>query len=193
MMRTSFLIEGVFNMLIGYIRPDNNDENSDKQRTELRKMNCEKIIIENHSSAKNRIKLNEMIHKLEQGDKIIITKLYSLADSTRHLVELLQMIEDKGAYIKSIKEDIDTSNEDGYQFSYIVKHLVEFQSDVISEKTKKGLNKAKQRGVTAGRPRLPDENVKRAINMYQSKKYSLSEIRNETGISKSTLYRYLES
>lgn len=180
-------------MLIGYIRPESDDDNYNKQITTLREINCDKIIIENHSSAKNRTKLNEMIHTLEQGDKIIITKLYSLADSTLHLVELLQMIEDKGAYIKSIREDIDTSNKSGYQFSYIVKHLVEFQSDVISEKTKKGLNKAKQRGVTAGRPRLPDENVKRAINMYQSKKYSLSEIRNETGISKSTLYRYLES
>lgn len=180
-------------MLIGYIRPENDNDNYNKQLTMLRKMNCDKIIIEKHSSAKKRTELNEMIHKLEQGDKIIITKLYSLADSTLHLVELLQMIEEKGAYIKSIREDIDTSNEIGYQFSYIVKHLVEFQSDVISERTKKGLNKAKQRGVTAGRPRLPDENVKRAINMYQSKKYSLSEIRNETGISKSTLYRYLES
>ncbi|WP_430034017.1 hypothetical protein [Peribacillus simplex] len=29
--------------------------------------------------------------------------------------------------------------------------------------------------------------------MYQSKKYSLTESKNETGISKSTLYRYLEN
>ena len=74
-----------------------------------------------------------------------------------------------------------------------MKYLVEFQSDVISEKTKQGLYEAKQKGVTTGRPRKPDENVKRAILMYQSKKYSLAEIKAETGISKSTLYRYLEN
>ena len=73
-----------------------------------------------------------------------------------------------------------------------VKHLVEFQSDVISEKTKKGLNEAKQKGVVTGRPRKPDENVQRAIEMYQSKNYTLTQIKEETGISKSTLYRYLE-
>ena len=63
---------------------------------------------------------------------------------------------------------------------------------MISEKTKIGISKAKQKGITTGRPRKPDENVQRAIIMYQSKKYSLDEITNETGISKSTLYRYLE-
>nr|WP_318263781.1 helix-turn-helix domain-containing protein [Peribacillus simplex] len=45
----------------------------------------------------------------------------------------------------------------------------------------------------AGHPRKHDENVQKAIDMYQSKKYTLSDIKNETGISKSTLYRYLEN
>jgi len=55
------------------------------------------------------------------------------------------------------------------------------------------MTKAKQKGANPGRPRKPDENVKRAIAMYESRKYSLAEITNETGISKSTLYRYLEN
>ncbi|MFB7142021.1 helix-turn-helix domain-containing protein [Gottfriedia sp. NPDC056225] len=63
----------------------------------------------------------------------------------------------------------------------------------MSENTKKGLYEAKQKGVTSGRPKKPGENVKRAIVMYQSKKYTLEEIKQETGISKSTLYRYLEN
>src|SRR5690625_1900221 len=110
-------------MLIGYIRPGSDDDNYNKQITTLREINYDKIIIDNHASAKNRTELNEMIHTLEQGDKIIITKLYSLADSTLHLVELLQMIEDKGAYIKSIREDIDTSNESGFQFKIGRAHI----------------------------------------------------------------------
>ena len=113
-------------------------------------------------------------------------------DSSLHLVELLDAVDAKGAYFQSLKEGIDTSHDSGYSFKNIVKHLVEFQSDVISEKTKKGLNEAKQKGVVTGRPRKPDENVQRAIEMYQSKNYTLTQIKEETGISKSTLYRYLE-
>lgn len=63
---------------------------------------------------------------------------------------------------------------------------------MISESTKRGLSKAKQNGVTTGRPRNSDVNVQRAIMMYESKKYSLADIKHETSISKSTLYRYLE-
>lgn len=180
-------------MLIGYMRPYQDDLNCKIQLGNLTKMNCETIIKEDHSSAKKRIQLKNMISNLSQGDKIVVTKLFTLADSTRHLVELLEIIDSKGAFIFSLSEGIDTSNRAVYYFSDIVKHLVDFQSDVISEKTKKGLYEAKQKGIISGRPRKPDENVKRAIVMYQSKNYSLTEIKDETGISKSTLYRYLES
>lgn len=74
----------------------------------------------------------------------------------------------------------------------ILKHLVNFQSDVVSEKTKSGMYEAKQKGIHSGRPKKSDENVTRAITIYQSKKFSLNEITEETGISKLTLYRYLE-
>lgn len=179
-------------MLIGYMRPYEDDLMCEKQQKNLQEANCEAIISEEHSSAKKRIQLKDMLNALNSGDKIIVTKLFTLADSTRHLVELLEIIDGKGAYLQSIDEGIDTSNSNGYPFNDIVKHLVKFQSDVISEKTKKGLYEAKQKGISAGRPKKADENVKRAILMYQSKKYTLSQIKDETGISKSTLYRYLE-
>ncbi len=179
-------------MLIGYMRPFQEDLNCELQHKDIEKINYDMIIIEEHSSAKKRIKLKTMIDTLKQGDKIIVTKLFVFADSTRHLIELLDTVDAKGGYFQSLKEGIDTSNDSKYSFKHIVKHLVEFQSDVISEKTKKGLNEAKQKGVVTGRPRKPDENVQRAIEMYQSKNYTLTQIKEETGISKSTLYRYLE-
>ncbi|OCA81249.1 recombinase family protein [Pseudobacillus wudalianchiensis] len=180
-------------MLIGYTRPYYEDPNCDSQVKYLAEWPCQKVLQEEHSSAKRRTELDNMIAQLCHGDKIIVTKLFILADSTRHLVELLEAIEAKGAFIHSLKEGIDTSDAGGYRFTDIVKHLVDFQSDVISEKTRSGVHEAKQKGIAPGRPRKPDENVKKAIRMYQSKQYSLKEIKEETGISKSTLYRYLES
>src|SRR4051794_24172903 len=179
-------------MLIGYSRPYEDDLNCEKQQKKLTEINCGKMISEEHPSAKKRIQLNNMIQNLNKEDKVVVTKLFVLADSTRHLLDLLEIIDAKGAYLQSLHEGIDTGNIPQYTFYDIVKHLVEFQSDVISERTKKGLSRAKEKGITTGRPRKPDENVQRAIIMYQSKKYSLAEIKNETGISKSTLYRYLE-
>lgn len=180
-------------MIIGYMRPYQEDLNCENQLKILKEANCNTIIAEEHSSAKKRTQLENSLNILKKDDKLTVTKLFIFADSTRNLVELLDIIERKGAYFQSIAEGIDTSNPNGYSFIDIAKYLVEFQSDVISQKTKEGLYEAKQNGVHGGRPRKPDENVKRAIVMYQSKKYSLAEIKNETGISKSTLYRYLEN
>lgn len=180
-------------MLIGYMRPYHGDLNCELQGRKFENSNCNRIIKEEHSSAKKRIQLKDMIDHLNPGDKIIVEKLFVLADSTRHLVELLDAIDAKGGYFQSLNEGIDTSTDSSYSFKGIVKHLVEFQSDVISEKTKVGLNEAKQKGIVTGRPRKPDINVQRAIEMYQSNNYTLTQIKEETGISKSTLYRYLES
>ena len=180
-------------MLIGYMRPSQEDPNCEMQHSYLTEINCQTIISEEHSSAKKRVQLHHMLDYLNQGDKIVITKLFTIADSTRHLVEVLDVIAAKGAHLHSISEGIDTSRTSGYSFNEVAKHLLEFQSDVISEKTKVGLNEAKQKGIVTGRPRKPDKNVQRAIEMYQSNNYTLTQIKEETGISKSTLYRYLES
>ncbi|MFD5853316.1 recombinase family protein [Cytobacillus pseudoceanisediminis] len=179
-------------MLIGYMRPLQGDENCENQRNTLQDMGCETILAEEHASPKKRTQLASLLERLMPGDKIVITKLFSLADSSRHLVELLEEVDSRNAFIFSLAENIDTGNSSGYSFLYITKHLVDFQSDVNSEKTKQGLLAAKEKGHIAGRPRKPDKNVRRAIEMYQSKEYSLKEIKEETGISKSTLYRYLE-
>lgn len=179
-------------MIIGYMRPYHSDFDCKNQRNLLQNANCTVIIEEKHSSAKKRIELNNMISSLNKGDTIIVSKLFSLADSTHHLSDLLDCVNKKQAYLKSLDEGIDISSSSKYDFMDIVKYLVQFQSDMISEKTKIGLDEAKKKGIETGRPRKPDENVQRAISMYQSKKYSLAEIKQETGISKSTLYRYLE-
>ncbi len=179
-------------MLIGYMRPNQDDLNCEGQQETL-SSHCEIMILEEHSSSKQRIQLIDMISNLKENDKIIITKLFILADSSRHLVELLEKIRLQGAYLSSLSENIDTSNKSEYDLFDILKHLVEFQSDVISEKTKKGLSVARDKGISTGRPRKSDKNINRAIEMYQSKNYSLAQIKEETGISKSTLYRYLEN
>ncbi|WLV24227.1 recombinase family protein [Aciduricibacillus chroicocephali] len=179
-------------MIIGYMRPNSEDENCEKQLTLLKKHGCDEFFVETHASAKRRVELQSLLSKLSPGDKIVFERLFTLGDSTKHLKEMIDEIESKSAFLHSIWEKIDTSDQTDYPFSEIVHHLANFQSDMISESTKKGLYEAKQKGTSAGRPRKPDENVKRAITMYESKKYTLEEIKQETGISKSTLYRYLE-
>ncbi|NOJ73664.1 recombinase family protein [Paenibacillus alvei] len=179
-------------MIIGYIRPYFEDDSCEEQ-LKLLEDKCDRIVQEEHSSAKRRVALYDMAYQLQPGDTVMVSKLYSLADSTRHLMEMLELFDEKQSCFCSLQEEIDTRKESCANFRLMVAHLLEFQSDVISEKTRQGMYEAKRNGAVTGRPRKPDENVKRAITMYESKQYTLADIKNETGISKSTLYRYLEN
>ena len=180
-------------MLRGYARPNTEDLDCQKQMAQLKSLGCTEVYIEEHSSPKKRDQLQRLLERAESGDKIIVARLYTLADSTRHLVELVELLNAKNITFRSILEEIDTDSDKTYSFETILNSLAEFQSDAISEKTRAGLSAAKEKGAVSGRPRKPDENVKKAIEMYESKQYSLAEIKEKTGISKSTLYRYLES
>lgn len=180
-------------MKIGYARPIDGDLSCEKQKAAFEEIGCEESFFEPHSSPKKREELKRVLARLESGDRLIVKSLRVLADSTRHLVELLEFLEHKGCTLYSASEQIDTAPDKLFPFSKIVHCLAEFQSDSISAKTKAGLTVAKEKGMHAGRPRKPDANVKKAIEMYESKKYNLAEIKEQTGISKSTLYRYLEN
>lgn len=180
-------------MIIGYLRPYGDDIDCTKQLEILRDLPCDLYHIEEHSSPKKRVLLDKMMNEIKPNDTIVVTTLFSMADSTRQLAELLDLINEKHAFFCSLNDDIDTRELSGQVFHKNIKSLIKLQSDIISENTRKGLYEAKGKGTKLGRPRKLDENIKMAINMYESKKYSLSEIRETTGISKSTLYRYLEN
>src|SRR5690625_1017666 len=103
------------------MRPVQEDLNCQLQKEKLQQQNCKEIFMEEHASAKKRVQLISMIESLNKGDKIIVARLFILADSTRHLVELLDLIEEKGAFLQSLYENIDTSDSREYQFTNIVR------------------------------------------------------------------------
>ncbi|MDQ0859523.1 DNA invertase Pin-like site-specific DNA recombinase [Bacillus sp. V2I10] len=70
--------------------------------------------------------------------------------------------------------------------------IAELERDIISERTKDGLTAARARGRKGGRPKVESKKIDLAIKMYESKDYSLSQIKAATGIGATTLYRYLE-
>ncbi|MBG9774463.1 helix-turn-helix domain-containing protein [Brevibacillus laterosporus] len=51
---------------------------------------------------------------------------------------------------------------------------------------------ARSRGKKGGRPSKKEDKVAIAVKMYKSKDYTIKEITEATGISKTTLYRYLD-
>ncbi|MFP7171176.1 recombinase family protein [Terribacillus sp. 7520-G] len=149
---------------------------------------CE-TVIEEREDVQGQPLLEELLEKLQPGDEVVVRKLYSLANSTKHLIEICRNLKEKQAVLVSIEDGIDTREDSFFQH---LEQIADFRKEVVGERTKAGLSEAKSRNRIGGRPRKPDRNVQRAIDMYRSKKYTIAEITIETGISKTTLYRYLQ-
>lgn len=178
-------------MIYGYTRPLYNDENCENQLKQLQ--NCEEIYQEVHGLPKKRVELERLLMEIQKGDIIVVERMFAIADTTRHLMELLKLCEKDGVTLQFINEGIHSKETISLQLSEIMEHILAFQSDIVKQSTINGLANAKENGKSIGRPKKSDENIKRAISMYHSGNYTLLEIKDETGISKSTLYRYLES
>ncbi|MBA2851169.1 DNA invertase Pin-like site-specific DNA recombinase [Methanococcus maripaludis] len=181
-------------MIIGYARVSTKDQKLDRQIDELKSFGCEKIFLEKISGTKkNRPEFDKMLEMLRKNDLVVVSELTRLSRSTKDLIDIMNRFEQMEVSVKSLKEAwLDTSTAHGKLLFTIFAGLAEFERDLISERVKSGLNAARSRGKLGGRPTVTNEKIKLALKMYDSKEYSINEILKATGISKSTLYNYLE-
>ncbi|MCM3741609.1 recombinase family protein [Oceanobacillus luteolus] len=178
-------------MIYGYVRPLYNDLKSEAQLKALPD-SCDVIFKEEHGSPKKRLQLENLLMELQPGDSILVEKMVALADTFHHLMELLKVCEKDRVTIHFLSEGIRSDELLQMTLQDILVHVIQFQSDAIRQSTSIGMDQARKSGKSIGRPKKSDENVKKAIAMYHDG-FKLIDIKNETGISKSTLYRYLES
>lgn len=185
-------------MKIGYARVSTKEQSLDLQEDALRKEGCEKIYSERICGTKSeRPKLKEMILQLRQGDIIVVWKLDRLGRSLRDLVNLIAQFQDLGVGFKSLQDNIDTTTPTGKLTFHLFAALAEFERDIISTRTKAGLEAARARGRKGGRPKglskKAQDKARLAESLYKEKQRSIKEICSHLSISKPTLYRYLRA
>jgi len=185
-------------MLLGYARISTKDQNLDLQFDALKKANCELIFQDIISGTKaDRPQLNKMLEHARKGDVIVVWKLDRLGRSLKHLVELISMFIDKGIGFKSLQDNIDTTTAQGRLIFNIFACLAEFERDLISERTKAGLQATRSRGKMGGRPKGLSNQAKLTAmaceTLYKERKLSINEICKQLNISKGTFYSYLKS
>lgn len=190
----TLLVKNRTNMKIGYSRVSTTDQNLDRQLDQLKSVGCERVYYEKLTGTKmNRPELMRMVDALREGDVVVVTELSRLSRSTKDLFSLVEKIHSLGADICSLKETwIDTTTPQGKLLFTMFAGISQFQRDLIRQGTMEGLSSARARGRKGGRPLISQVKIDMAMRMYADKKYSLQEIRTATGISRTTLYRYLK-
>lgn len=182
-------------MKIGYARVSTKDQNVDLQIEALKKVGCEKIYQEKISGAtKNRPELDKMLQQFRQGDELYLWRLDRLGRSLKHIIDLVLGLNDKGVIIKGISDGVDTSTSSGRLFLNIMASLSEYERELIRERTNAGLQSARARGRTGGRPKgFTKETVSKLLIMrsvYRDYTKTPEEIYKALGLTRATFYRY---
>jgi DNA invertase Pin-like site-specific DNA recombinase len=181
-------------MKIGYSRISTSDQNLDLQTDALNKEGCSQIFSDTASGAKtDRPGLEEALSFLRKGDTLVVWKLDRLGRSLKHLIDVINQLNDRGIYFKSIQESIDTSTSGGKLIFHVFGALAEFERDIIRERTMAGLKAARARGRKGGRPRVMDDKIiAMAKALMADHSNSVKDVCQTLGISRSTLYRCLK-
>jgi DNA invertase Pin-like site-specific DNA recombinase len=187
-------------MFVGYARVSTDDQNLTLQEDALKKVGCERIFKDKMSGTKSeRPGLKEALDFLRDGeDVLVVWRLDRLGRSLKDLIELVNQLEQRKIGFKSLQDPVDTTSSGGMLVFHIFGALAEFERNLIRERTKAGLEAARARGKKGGRPKvLNDEKTRRLYQLYDdanpdgSKKYTIKEICEMLGVSRSTLYSYL--
>ncbi len=180
------------NYVFGYARVSTEAQNLDRQLDALEKYGVDMIYNEKMTGTKkNRPELTKLLDRITEGDTVVVESLSRLGRSTKDLIELTEIFQSKGVNLVSLKESIDTNSPTGKLLFTLMSAIAQFERDVIADRTREGLESARARGRTGGRPRADAEQVRKAIKLYKTEQYSVKEIEELTGIKKSTLYRNL--
>ncbi|EAC2688312.1 recombinase family protein [Listeria monocytogenes] len=180
------------NMVYGYARVSTRQQDLSRQLDLLERYECHKIYTEKISGIRtNRPELNKLKKRVKENDKIIIESFSRLGRSTKDLIDLVYFFERKGVKVISIKENFDTQTPQGKLMMTVFQAFSQFERDIIVERTKEGLDSARARGNIGGRPRIDPKLIQYALNLYQKEGRTIVDICAQTGIKRSTFYRYL--
>jgi len=166
----------------------------DLQLDALQAAGCERIFTDKISGAvAQRPGLTKTKEMLRKGDTLVIWRLDRLGRSLKDLIDWMNYLNQEGIAIKSLSESIDTATATGKMVYQMFGVMAEFERNLNQERSEAGRAAARARGKVGGRPqKLSDSKKAMAIKLYESKQHTLKEVCGLAGISKPTLYKYLE-
>ena len=177
-------------MKIGYRRVSSEGQNLDRQD-----FVCDKMFEEKVSGAKrDRDALTAIIEFAREGDEVIVWSIDRLARDLRDLQDIIQRLNDKGVSVSFLKEKLVLSGDAEDAFARLQLQMMgafaEFERNIIRQRQAEGIARAKERGVYKGRAKSVSDGK---IVALKAKGYKVTEIAEELGINRITVYRALKA
>ena len=190
-------------MIYGYARCSTNEKMQDinRQVRELKQQGATDttIYLEYESGTKvNRKELNKLLNIVQSGDTIIATEVSRITRSTKQLCEIIELAKYKhiklvlGTFIVDCSKELDPMTEGMLKMMGVFSEL---ERNIISQRVKSGIDNAKAKGKTIGRPVTTADDIPNVFYKHYPK-YKNGEINKKEfsrlcSLSYPTIYKYL--
>ena len=177
-------------MLIGYARTSTAEQVAglEAQTRDLEMAGCSRIFSERVSSVAQREQLGAALDYLRDGDVLCVTKLDRLARSMRDLLEIVAQIEAKGAGLRILAMNLDTTTATGRLMLNVLGSVAEFEREIMLERQREGVAKAKAAGKYKGRARTAMAKADEVKKLLAAG-VTPTEVARKLGIGRSSVYR----
>lgn len=179
-------------MIIGYARTSTVEQMAglESQLKELEAANCKKIYREQVSSVAVRVQLESALEFARVGDVLVVTKLDRLARSVGDLMTIIKTLEGKGVGLRILNLGMDTQTPTGKLMLSVLGGVAQFEREMILERQKEGVAKAKIAGKYKGRKPVPDDLREKVVSLVAEGKVK-AHIARQLNIGEATVYRIL--
>lgn len=175
-------------MQLAYIRVSTIEQNEQRQMEAMQKYNIEKWFVEKVSAKDtNRPKLQELLDFAREGDIIHIHDFSRLARSTKDLLDIVELLNNKGVVLISNKENIDTGTPTGKLMLTMIGAINEFERTNLLERQREGIAIAKREKKYKGRKAITIPNFEENYKRYLKREINKTKLAKELKISRPTL------
>ncbi len=196
-------------MKVGYARVSTQTQNLARQLEALKKAQVEKIFQEKMSGKnQDRPELIKLLNFIREGDEVVVLDLDRLGRNMNDIKNILESIKNKGATTSILNlpsfEGINDPNLRSLLNSLIIdlySYIAQNERESILQRQREGIAVAKNKGLYKGRPikysadaKNPHDRyiyqqiVTRLTNRQNGERVSVTQIANELGIARKTIY-----
>ena len=181
-------------MIRYYVRVSSMEQKTDRQLMAYE--GADKVYIDKMTGAtKDRPNLQGMLDELEAGDVVVVKSIDRLSRSTKDLLDIVDTIKAKGAGLRILDMNIDTSDKLGEFFLTVLGAIGQLERKTIKERTREGIAIAKTKGKYTGRQKgaiaLKGEALERFKRFY-GLGMNKAELAKEFNVSRPTIYKWIE-
>lgn len=181
-------------MRVAYARTSTLEQRAglDAQIRDLKATGVDKIFSEQLSSVDaSRPQLEAAIDFIREGDVLVVAKIDRLARSVSHLVEIERRLHEKGASLQVLDPGLDTGTSIGRLVFNMVAAIAQFEREIMLERQREGIAKAKSEGKYKGRQPTARAKADEVLALIKSG-MGATEAASAAGISRRSVYRIIE-